>query len=394
MDRMYPYRIIRLTRDAHLDLSSGKSSSHLRDEIGDNRLRVVRILLIGFLSLSTLFGQDLKTKKERLEQIQEQIEKERESIEKQEKLKKNALDDIQDYSSKVKGTQKTLKSLINSLQEKTGELKKTSSRLQDAEYLERQLKGLCREEFLRLFFLEYSPGIDRYGDRFMISRMINQTVDTIRDAESDVRQLSSAKGKLEKEVKTTTSKRQQSEKEEKQLSGKIQQLNEKVKMYDIKKSESEEALSQLSKEAEQLEDLIAKLEYVTEKDDYTYEFASGRIAWPGRGKVVRSFGEYKANAGKFHSNGIDIELPEGSKVVAAEEGVVVFAEWYESAGKTIIIDHQNGFLTTYSHNGKILVTKGDHVRRGDEIAQSGNVIHFELRKRRIPVDPMQYLEKQ
>ena len=388
-----------MTRDAYLDLSSGKSPSHLRDEIGDDRLRIVRILLIGFLLPTTLFGQDLKTKKERLEQIQERIEEERESIEKQEKLKKNALENIQEYSRKADGTQKTLKSLINSLQTKTSELKRTRSKLQDAEYLEGQLKSLCREEFLRLFFLEYSPGIDRYGDRFMISRMINQTVHTIRDAESDVRHLSSARGKLEKEVKSTTSKRKQREKESNQLTGKIEQLNEKVKMYDIKKSESEEALSQLSKEAEQLEDLIAKLEYATEKDEYTYTFASGNIAWPGKGKVIRPFGEYVSNSSKFHSNGIDIALPEGSRVVAAEEGVVVFAEWYESAGKTIIIDHQNGFLTTYSHNGKILVTKGDRVKRGDLIANSGStgnvsqpLVHFELRKRRIPVDPMQYLE--
>ncbi len=357
------------------------------------------VTLIVILAFAMLFGQDLKTKKERLEKLQEQIEKERESIEKQEKLKKNALDDIQEYSRKVKGTQKTLKSLISSLQDKTSELKRTSSQLQNAEYREAQLKSLCREEFLRLFFLEYSPGIDRYGDRFMISKMINQTVTTIRDAESSVRNLSSTKGKLEKEVKTTTSKRKQSEKESEQLSGKIKQLNEKVKMYDIKKSESEEALSQLSKEAEQLEDLITKLEYASEKDEYTYKFARGNIAWPGKGKVIREFGEYVSNSSKFHSNGIDIALPEGSNVMAAEDGVVVFAEWYESAGKTIIIDHQNGFLTTYSHNGQILVTKGDHVKRSDVIALSGKtgtakqpLVHFELRKRRIPVDPKQYLE--
>ncbi len=363
-------------------------------------MRVITAFMVLFLMFSLMFGQDLKTKKERLEKLQEQIEKERQTIDKQEKLKKNALKDLDSYSDRVKGTQKTLKSLITTLQNKTSELEKTSSRLKNAEYRENQLKSLCREEFLRLFFLEYSPGIDKYGDRFMISQMINETVSTIRHAESDVRKLSSDKGKLEKEVNTTSSKRKKSEQESKQLHGKIDELNEKVKMYDIKKSESEALLSRISKEAEELEDLITKLEYATEDDDYTYRFETGNIAWPGRGKVIRPFGNYKSNNSQFHSNGIDIALAEGSDISAAEDGVVVFAELYMNAGKTIIIDHQNGFLTIYSHNSKLLVTKGDRVKRNDVIALSGSAgsvsqpqLHFELRKRRIPVDPMDYLEK-
>jgi murein DD-endopeptidase MepM/ murein hydrolase activator NlpD len=112
--------------------------------------------------------------------------------------------------------------------------------------------------------------------------------------------------------------------------------------------------------------------------------------WPARGRIIQAF---KGN------DGINIALPEGTPVRAAEAGVVAYAgNELKGYGNLVLIRHPNGFVTAYANNGELDVKRGDNVKRGQVIAksgQSGNVaspqLHFELRKGSTPVDPTQYL---
>ncbi len=96
--------------------------------------------------------------------------------------------------------------------------------------------------------------------------------------------------------------------------------------------------------------------------------------------------------------GVDYTIPEGSRVFATADGVVKSVTTRSStSGQTIVIDHQNGFETSYSHLGKINVRKGQKVRRGDIIALSGNTglslaphLHYEVRHNGMRVDPVHY----
>ncbi|MHB8884456.1 MAG: peptidoglycan DD-metalloendopeptidase family protein [Methylovirgula sp.] len=114
--------------------------------------------------------------------------------------------------------------------------------------------------------------------------------------------------------------------------------------------------------------------------------------WPAHGRIIRGF-----QIGR--NDGINIALPEGTSVHAAEAGVVAYAgNQLKGYGNLILIRHPNGFITAYANNSKIDVTRGEAVKRGQVIAksgQSGNVatpqLHFELRKGSKPVDPTQYL---
>ncbi len=123
--------------------------------------------------------------------------------------------------------------------------------------------------------------------------------------------------------------------------------------------------------------------------------ASAEFRWPARGHIVQSFGE----KGGVKSDGINIALPEGTPVKAAENGVVAYAgNELKGYGNLVLIRHDNGFVSAYANNGDLKVKKGDAIRRGQVVAtsgQSGNVtspqLHFELRKGATPVDPMQYL---
>jgi murein DD-endopeptidase MepM/ murein hydrolase activator NlpD len=114
--------------------------------------------------------------------------------------------------------------------------------------------------------------------------------------------------------------------------------------------------------------------------------------WPVRGRVIQAF---KSGA----NDGINIAVPEGTSVKAAENGTVVYAgSELKGYGNLVLIRHPNGFTTAYANNGEISVKRGDQVKRGQIIAksgQSGNVaspqLHFELRKGSTPIDPSSYL---
>jgi murein DD-endopeptidase MepM/ murein hydrolase activator NlpD len=114
--------------------------------------------------------------------------------------------------------------------------------------------------------------------------------------------------------------------------------------------------------------------------------------WPARGRIIQGF---KAGG----NDGINIAVPEGTSVKAAESGVVAYAgSELKGYGNLILIRHPNGFVSAYANNGELDVKRGESVKRGQIIAksgQSGNVsspqLHFELRKGSTPVDPTSFL---
>lgn len=115
--------------------------------------------------------------------------------------------------------------------------------------------------------------------------------------------------------------------------------------------------------------------------------------WPARGRVISGF------SGKGGNEGINIAVPDGTPVKAAEEGTVAYAgSELKGYGNLVLIRHPNGYVSAYAHNGELKVKRGDTVKRGQVVAssgQTGNVsspqLHFELRKGSTPVDPTPYL---
>jgi murein DD-endopeptidase MepM/ murein hydrolase activator NlpD len=118
--------------------------------------------------------------------------------------------------------------------------------------------------------------------------------------------------------------------------------------------------------------------------------------WPVRGRVIAAFGP-KSNG--VQNDGINLAVPEGTPIKAAEDGVVAYAgSELKGYGNLVLVRHSNGFVTAYAHASDILVKRGETVKRGQVIAhagQTGNVtspqLHFEIRKGATPVDPSQYL---
>jgi murein DD-endopeptidase MepM/ murein hydrolase activator NlpD len=118
--------------------------------------------------------------------------------------------------------------------------------------------------------------------------------------------------------------------------------------------------------------------------------------WPARGRVIAGFGS-KPNGAQ--NDGINLAVPEGTPIKAADDGVVAYAgNELKGYGNLVLIRHSNGYVSAYAHASELLVKRGDTIRRGQVIAhagQTGNVtspqLHFEIRKGSTPVDPTQFL---
>ncbi len=118
--------------------------------------------------------------------------------------------------------------------------------------------------------------------------------------------------------------------------------------------------------------------------------------WPVRGRIISAFGS-KPNGEK--NDGINLAVPEGTSVKAAEAGTVIYAgNELAGYGNLVLVRHADGWVSAYAHNSDILVKRGDKVSRGQTLAHagmSGSVnapqVHFELRRGAKPVNPLDYL---
>jgi lipoprotein NlpD len=118
------------------------------------------------------------------------------------------------------------------------------------------------------------------------------------------------------------------------------------------------------------------------------------LAWPLRGVLVSSFGMRD----REQHEGIDLAAPEGTPVLAASAGKVLFAGEQRGYGKLVLLGHEGGLVTIYAHNADNLVEVGQPVTRGQRIARvgrSGNAtgphLHFEVRVGTRPRDPLGFL---
>lgn len=123
----------------------------------------------------------------------------------------------------------------------------------------------------------------------------------------------------------------------------------------------------------------------------------GRFLWPIEGRIIAGFGP---QAKGQHNDGIKIAVAEGTPVRVTENGVVAYAgDALRGYGNLLLVKHSGGWVSAYAHNSQLLARRGDRVQRGQVIAKSGSTgnvttpqLHFELRRGRKAVDPLQYLQ--
>lgn len=124
------------------------------------------------------------------------------------------------------------------------------------------------------------------------------------------------------------------------------------------------------------------------------------LNWPVRGRISSGYG-YRIHPirGTRHLHaGIDIAIPTGTNIKAVSSGKVVLSGWVQGFGKTIVIDHENGYKTLYAHNSRLLVKAGNRVSGSQVIALAGSTgnstgphLDFRIYKNGKTINPLKYL---
>ncbi len=127
---------------------------------------------------------------------------------------------------------------------------------------------------------------------------------------------------------------------------------------------------------------------------------TGTFRWPTTGRITSRFGGRSSPGGIGSTNhkGIDIAVPRGTPIYAADGGTVTYAGWMGGYGYLVQIDHGNGYVTRYGHNSSLTVSVGQKVYKGQQIARAGstgnstgNHCHFEVRYNGVAKNPLNYL---
>ena len=154
------------------------------------------------------------------------------------------------------------------------------------------------------------------------------------------------------------------------------------KLFDEKINLLEEKINFLRDKNEKLNDIIGNLPLASPTDTVV---------------ISSSFG-WRNNPRGFHS-GIDISVGPWENIYATGGGKVISAGWFnDNIGNCVVIKHENGYTSSYGHLSKVLVRWGDIVQRGDIIARPGDTgrsygyhLHYEIRKNKTPLDPIDFL---
>lgn len=357
-------------------------------------------LLLSLLTLTVSFA----TAQDDLEQINKQLNTTQKKLSEGRKVEK-------DLYSQIKNLDKQILVAEKEIQELQGNIGRTQDQVSLAE---ENLKVVEKEmnsqndnlnQRLRVMYkngdiglIEILLGSENLSDFMTNLDMVQKIYD------NDVKLLE----QIETQYQKIEAQRQQLKMLQEQLVAEKQEEADKQKTLEVSRGDAsylkaqvaqdnqalEKQIDELNKEAD---DLIKEIQKLQGNQSYT----GGDFTWPSPGytRITSPFG-YRIHpilkVKKMHT-GIDIAVPSGKKIVAANSGTVIMSGWYGGYGNVVMVDHGGGIVTLYAHNSKLVVSKGDVVTKGQQVSYSGSTgqstgphLHFEVRVNGKYVNPSTY----
>lgn len=380
-----------------------------------NKLLILLTCSITALSLLSPYAYAAKSV-EQLKKEMQQREDERKKTEKEINSKKderdakvqerNELDlKISDLVSDIEDTEDVIDEKNKEIDQKNAEITEYNGIIEEnTDKLKTRMKVMY--EYGNASYLELiieSKGLSDFFSRVSVVKDIvkhdKELITSYVNAKNEVEE---AKAVIEAEKKEQVeaknileNKKDELESLQNQKQELINSLNSDIKSLEAEEKKMEEDYNSLKSE---LNKAISAQSAKSSAPVYT---GNGKFTWPSAvsTRITSGFGKREkpnANATSVH-RGIDIGVPMGSNVLAAEAGTVATAGFNGSYGYYITINHGGGYVTLYAHNSKLLVSKGDTVKRGQVIAKAGSTgnstgphIHFEVMVNGVCQNPTKY----
>ena len=317
------------------------------------------------------------------------------SVEKKEKEISALRRDIADTERELKQARKT----EGQLRSKNSQLKKEQVRVRSA--IDKALSAAYiagREPHIKLLLGHGDPAkIERlhtYYDYFTAAQS-----EALVELENNARALRKTHKEIARVNEAVGQKRDKLARREQQLATHQQTRKQLLQRMIEQENRKSSHLDRLQREQRELQVIVQSMQGVVPDDGSHGTFAAlrGDVRWPVSGKVAYRFGESR-NGSRVPWNGLFIEAPSGTPVIAPHYGRVVFADWLKSFGQLIIVDHGQGYMTLYAHNLRLDKSEGDWVVPGETVALVGNSggqsragLYFEIRHDGRPVNPDKWL---
>jgi murein DD-endopeptidase MepM/ murein hydrolase activator NlpD len=354
-------------------------------------------------------------KKQELSKIQSIIQENKEKLvpkkEKKKSVEKKLFElrkELKYTDLKLKRTKKKLYRIQNKKKQTQKKIQKLSQKFQrnQKEFSERIVK-FYKGDQLGVLTLLLSPDtmMALTEGAFYFEKILNHDIELINKMKKEFTILESQKQLLHTQtekiavLKGKVLQRQRTLKhKKKEKKAYIQKLTAQIKGI-------EERNQELERSSQKIEQLIKTLV----KNNTKY-FGTGKMKVPVKGWLSSRFGVRKHPIIKkwIRHNGIDIAARRGTRIYAADSGRVIFSgqkSLYRGYGKIIVIDHGKrqkdgrNISTFYAHASRVLVKRGQKVKKGDEIGwvgatgyATGPHLHFEVRENGKPVDPLTYIK--
>lgn len=251
-----------------------------------------------------------------------------------------------------------------------------------------------------LDFILSSKGItDFISNYYLISEIANYDTQLLDNIEKEKNTIETSRNALDQQKKEYNTIKANKEKTAIILENTKTIKNTYVSQLTEQERQIQDQIDLYQSQINEIESEIMKITMANMDSTYI----GGIMAWPvpGYTRITSSFGMRThpiTGIYKLHT-GVDIAgAPVGADFVAANDGVVVKAEYNSAYGKMVMIDHGGGISTLYAHGSEIVVQLGQTVKKGEVVLKVGSTgystgphAHFEVRQNGTPVDPMPYI---
>ena len=377
------------------------------------KILIIMLLLISNLGVSTIYAAELTDLQEQQTQVQANQDMATTQLQAvKEELTQN-LQQVQELNNNIAQYEAEITNYNNQIVNLQNDISKTEEDIKKAEENYKAQKKLLDDRLITM----YEAGTTEYLDvvlssktiteflsnYYLLSILADSNVDFLDPIEKQKKIIEDQKKKLEEQKNQVNT-----SKEEKEKAAIILENTRVMKnTYTSQLTDQEKQIqSEIDAYQTQLNQLESEIQAITANSlIINPNYIGGEMLWPvpGYTKLSSTFkmrvhpitGVYKLHTG------IDIPAPIGTNFLAANEGVVVKANYNTAYGNMVMIDHGGGVSTLYAHGDKIMVTLGQIVKKGDVVLQTGNTgnstgphAHFEVRINGTPVDPLPYVTHQ
>lgn len=344
----------------------------------------------------------------KLQKIKDELQENKEILRKTKKEEAAVLGRLSVIKKELTQTKRTLsraQNKINTNEEQVGELKtELREKWGDLDQKEDQLKARIEEIYKSsgLNYLELLVSSNSMSDFFnrlyFFRKIVAYDAALVHEIREDMQQVKRKKASLERKTVEIKDLAKAVAEKKKEIAQKAEEKEELYGALQRRRKEYEARVAELEKSSKDLEVLILK-KVAGRKGGVVS--GSGVFSWPLEGRITSRFG-YRRHplwGGRNFHTGLDIAGKYGKPIKAADAGEVIFAGWWDGYGKAVVVDHGRETTTVYGHLSRIYKSVGTVVAKGQIIGLVGSTgystgphLHFEIRKKGKPVNPLSHLK--